>query len=187
VRVLAGPLCQAVVRRPPLTTDYLEGGEGIVHDDVERCHLRGADELVQVAFHDAATGWVPMQALSLRTVFETSVIKMNTACECRSVRPEQLVAGLAPILAPAKGQKPCLSRPAQPKRQFRMCGYSSVGQRPLPFWLPQGEEVISTRTTSTYKGRSGLVGRTGFEPVTSSVSGNFGVSVAVGLSRKWSP
>jgi hypothetical protein len=35
-----------------------------------------------------------MQALSLRTVFETSVIKMNTAFECRSVRPEQLVAGL---------------------------------------------------------------------------------------------
>ena len=32
-----------------------------------------------------------------------------------------------------------------------------------------------------------MVGRTGFEPVTSSVSGNFGVSVTVGLSRAGSP
>ncbi len=31
------------------------------------------------------------------------------------------------------------------------------------------------------------VGRTGFEPVTSSVSGNSGVSVTVGLSRAGSP
>jgi hypothetical protein len=112
-----------------------------------------------------------MQALSLRTVFETSVIKMNTAFECRSVRPEQLVAGLAPILAPAKGQKPCLSRPAQPNRQFRMCGHSGVGQRPLPFWLPQREEISPTKPKPTYKARSGMVGCTGFEPVTSSVSG----------------
>jgi hypothetical protein len=64
------------------------------------------------------------QTISLRTVIETSVIKMTTLFERRSVRPKRLVVGLAPILAPAKGQKPCLSRSPQPKRQFKMRGHS---------------------------------------------------------------